>query len=153
MIVTLGCAGQATRIEPPNERDERLEAPRDGEGTWAYIQIPNDRRFDQVEPLTSSSPNPKEMPADPAPRRRAPPEQTEKEISFTKCQLDEDCPSPKVCLRPPGGPHAFGICGESVDHLGRSTSNRRVRGCGVGLACPSGTRCVLAYGEYGVCFR
>lgn len=151
--VVFGCAGRATRVVPPNERDERLEQPDDREGTWAYIQIPNDRDFDQVEPLTGSSPDPKEMPADPNPRRRASDDASGKPISFTKCNVDGDCPSPKVCLRPPGGPHPFGICGESVDHLGRPTPNRRVRGCGVGLACPGGTRCVMAYGEYGVCFR
>ena len=154
LLLALGCAAQARPLETEDKHDSRLEAPpTDNSGEWAYIAIPNDRDFDFVAPITGGSHDPKEMPAGnigtPEPEEQPP---VEDEMRIKKCNVDDDCPT-KACLRPTGGPHPFGVCGEAVDHLGRPTPNRVVHSCGIHLACPGNAKCVLAYEDYGMCFK
>lgn len=155
LLLAFGCAGQAQPLEVEDERTEQVAPPGDDGGEWAYLVIPNDREFDELAPITGSSHDPKEMPAGnigtPDPDE-AKPELGEK-VRIKKCGTDADCPKPRACLRPTGGPHPYGVCGDAIDHLGRPTPNRIVRSCGVHLACPGGARCVLAYEDYGMCFK
>ncbi len=150
-----GCAAQAQPIETKDTRESQLDPPpTDDSGEWAYIVIPNDRDYDAVASITGSSHDPKEMPAgeigtpEPPPDASQPPEK----VRIKKCGADPDCASPRVCLRPTGGPYPFGVCGEAIDTTGKPTPNRVVRACSVALPCPAGTGCVLAYGDYGMCF-
>ncbi len=147
----LGCAGQARQLETEDSRDPQLDAPEGGD--TAFIVIPNDREFDQVAQITGGSHDPKEMPAGNIGTPEAPPPKAPQatEVRIKRCGIDADCPTPRVCLRPTGGPHPFGICGAAVDNLGRPTSGRTVRSCSAQVACPAGGRCALAYGTYGVC--
>jgi hypothetical protein len=154
LLLLVGCAGNATPLEAKDTRDSRLDVvDTDNDGEWAYIVIDADRDYDQVAPITGGSHNPKEMPpgntGTPEPETQ---ESVPEKIKIKKCGADADCPS-KACLRPTGGPHPYGVCGEAVDHLGRPTPNRIVHSCGIHLACPGGAKCVLAYEDYGMCFK
>lgn len=153
ILLLLGCAGQAQPIEDTSTHESKLENLPVDDGEWAYVAIRDDRDFDTLAPITGSSHDPKEMPAGeigtPSPESEQPVEET---MRIKKCDADADCPK-RACLRPTGGPHPFGVCGESVDHLGRPTPNRVVLGCGISRSCPGGGKCVLAYGDYGMCFR
>ena len=153
LVLILGCAGQAQPIESKDQHDSRLEAPEQGSGEWAYILIDDARDYDELAPVTGGSHDPKEMPPgnvgtpDPEP----PQGNLQEKVRIKKCGADADCAG-RACLRPTGGPHPYGVCGDAVDHLGRPTPNRTVRSCSVALGCPPNTQCVLAYTDYGVCF-
>ena len=153
LCLLIGCAGQARPIEEPEANESKLENLPVGDGEWSYVAIRDDRDFDELAPITGGSHDPKEMPAGkigtPSNEDGQP---AEEKMRIKKCNTDADCPD-RACLRPAGGPHPFGVCGESVDYLGRPTSNRVVASCGIAAQCPGGGKCVLAYGDYGMCFK
>jgi hypothetical protein len=153
LALILGCAGQAQPIESKDTHDSRLETIPDSGGEWAYIVIQEDLDSNELAPVTGSSHDPEELPAGNIGTPEPPPPQRElpKQMRIKKCGADADCGS-RACLRPTGGPHPYGVCGDAVDQLGRSTPNRIVRGCGIHAACPGGSQCVLAYKDYGMCF-
>jgi hypothetical protein len=154
LLLAAGCVSTAQPLQTKDSHDSRLEVvDTDNSGEWAYIVLREDRDYDEIAPITGGGHDPKEMPAGsigtPDPEAEQP---AIDRIKIKKCEADADCPK-KACLRPTGGPHPYGVCGEAVDHLGRPTPNRIVHSCGIHLACPGGAQCVLAYEDYGMCFK
>jgi hypothetical protein len=146
LILTAACASPTQPVEQPNVRNASVVAPADGDGTWAYIQFPNDRDYDVVEPLEGSGPNPVDVPFEPSPPSEP------KNVKVIKCRSDKNCPSGKVCLAPMGGSQPHGVCGRAVDRFGRQSPNRIVMTCRRDAACPGSATCVMAYTTFGVCF-
>ena len=122
---------------------------------FVFLEFPDDRDFDQMKTLDTIGHNPKEMKAGPALAEVEGTNLEEKprKIRIQKCKTVSDCGEKEGCLRPAGGPHPYGLCGTPAAAGGIPNPNAALKTCGGNVRCPSHATCVLAYGDWGVCYR